>query len=83
VPKRSYEDFAQEIARYQAPPTVPMLQDLIMNTVALDPDDVDERTTDFARSRIELAYRTGNVETHLRHLYDVLCVLEREITEAG
>jgi hypothetical protein len=82
MPKRPYEDFAQEIAQYQAPPTPPMLQDLIINTVALDSDDVDERVTEFARSRIELAYRTGNVETHLRHLYDVLCVLEREVTEA-
>ncbi|HKO25493.1 MAG TPA: hypothetical protein VJY65_12250 [Chloroflexota bacterium] len=81
MPKRSYEDFAQDIARYQAPPTAPMLQDLIAHTVALDADDVDERVTEFARSRIELAYRTGNVETHLRHLYDVLCVLEREMAE--
>ena len=82
MPKRSYEDFAREIAQYQAPPTAPMLQDLIMNTMALEADDVDERVTEFARSRIELAYRTGNVETHLRHLYDVLCVLEQEIAEA-
>jgi hypothetical protein len=82
MPKRSYEDFAQDIARYQAPPTAPMLQDLITQTIALDADDVDERVTEFARSRIELAYRTGNVEAHLRHLYDVLCVLEREMAEA-
>ena len=82
MPKRPYEDFAHDIAQYQAPPTPPMLQDLITNTVALDSDDVDERVTEFARSRIKLAYRTGNVETHLRHLYDVLCVLEREMAEA-
>jgi hypothetical protein len=82
MPKRSYEEFAHEIAGYQAPPTAPMLEDLITHTVALDPDDVDERMTEFARSRIELAYRTGNIETHLRHLYDVLCVLEREMAEA-
>ena len=81
MPKRSYEDFEQIIAQYQAPPTPPMLQDLIAGTIAIDADDVDEQMTEFARSRIELAYRTGNVQTHLRHLYDVLAVLESELSE--
>lgn len=80
MPKRSYEDFAQVIAQYQAPPTPPILQDLIAGTIAIEADDIDERMTDFARSRIELAYRTGQVETHLRHLYDVLAVLEQELS---
>ncbi len=81
MPKQSYDDFAQTIAQYQAPPTPEMLQDLIVGTIAVDADDVDERVTDFARSRIELAYRTGQVERHLRHLYDVLGVFEREMQE--
>ena len=81
MPKRSYEDFEQTIAQYQAPPTPPMLQDLIAATIAIDADDVDEQMTEFARSRIELAYRTGNVQGHLRHLYDVLAVVERKLSE--
>ena len=81
MPKSSFEDFVQTISGYQAPPTPAMLQDLVVNTVDVAPDDVDEHVTDFARGRIELAYRTGNVETHLRHLYDVLTVMEREIAQ--
>lgn len=81
MPKSSFEDFAGAIARYQAPPTHAMLQDLITGAFDVAPDDVDEPVTDFARSRIELAYRTGNVEAHLRHLYDVLTVMEREVAE--
>jgi hypothetical protein len=80
MPQRSYDDFAQAIAQYQAPPTPEMLQDLISSTISIDADAVDENVTDFALSRIELAYRTGNVELHLRHLYDVLNVLEREVS---
>jgi len=79
MPKSSFEDFAQTIARYQTPPTPDTLRDLMTTTVDIAPDDVDEHMTDFARGRIELAYRTGNVETHLRHLYDVLAVMEREL----
>lgn len=82
MPKLSYDDFAQAIAQYQAPPTPAMLQDLIVGTIAIDSDDVDERVTDFARSRIELAYRTGQVERHLRHLYDVLAIFEKEMQPA-
>lgn len=81
MPIRSYEDFAQDIAQYQGPPTPDLLHDLILNTITIDDDAVDEQVTGFAFSRIELAYRTGNVETHLRHLYDVLGVLEREVAE--
>ena len=81
MPKQSYDEFAGAIAQYQAPPTPAMLQDLIAGTITIDADDVDERVTDFARSRIELAYRSGQVERHLRHLYDVLNVLERELTD--
>jgi len=54
---------------------------LVTETIELAPDDVDEDVTVFARSRIELAYRSGNVETHLRHLYDVLAALEGEMTK--
>jgi hypothetical protein len=79
MPKSSFEDFAATIARYQSPPTHETLQELVLATVDVAPDDVDEPVTDFARGRIELAYRSGNVETHLRHLYDVLAVMEREI----
>ncbi len=81
MPRQSFEDFAAAIARYQVPPTPAMLQDLVTETIEIDPDDVDEDVTVFARSRIELAYRSGNVETHLRHLYDVLATLEREMAE--
>jgi len=79
MPRQSFEDFAAAIARYQAPPTPAMLQDLVTETIEIDPDDIDEDVTVFARSRIELAYRSGNVETHLRHLYDVLAALEGEM----
>jgi hypothetical protein len=81
MPKSSYEDFVGVIAQYQAPPTHSMLQDLIVGAFDVDPDDVDEPVTDFARGRIELAYRTGNVQGHLRHLYDVLTVMEREVSK--
>ncbi len=81
MPRQSFEDFAAAIARYQAPPTPEMLQDLVTETIELAPNDVDEDVTVFARSRIELAYRSGNVETHLRHLYDVLASLEGEMTK--
>lgn len=80
MPKRSFDDFKGAIAQYQAPPTPEMLHDLIAETIAVDTDDIDDRMTQFARSRIELAYRTGNVETHLRHLYDVLAVTEQELS---
>jgi len=70
MPKSSFEDFAGTIAQYQSPPTHETLQELVLATVDVAPDDVDEP---------ELAYRSGNVETHLRHLYDVLTVMEREI----
>jgi len=79
MPKRSFDDFQQAIAQFQAPPTAPMLQDLIAGTIDIDADEVDEHMTEFTRSRIELAYRTGRLDMHLRHLYDVLAVLEREI----
>jgi predicted Fe-Mo cluster-binding NifX family protein len=79
MPKSSFDDFAGIIARYQAPPTHETLQNLVVDAIDIAPDDVDEHVTDFARGRIELAYRTGNVETHLRHLYDVLAVMEREL----
>ena len=82
MPKTSYDDFARIIAGYQVRPTRPVLQDLVSTSFAIDPDDVDEPVTDFALSRIELAFRTGNVETHLRHLYDVLAVLEARLAEA-
>ncbi len=81
MPKSSFEDFAQTIAQYQSPPTHEALRELVVNTVDVAPDDVDEQVTDFARGRIELAYRTGNVEAHLRHFYDVLTVMEREIAQ--
>lgn len=80
MPKRSFEEFAGVIAQYQAPPTPAMLQDLIASIISIDADNVDERIIGFTRSRIELAYRTGNVEMHLRHLYDVLAVLEHELS---
>lgn len=81
MPKTSYEDFARQIAQYQAPPTPAMLQDLVTGAFNIDPDDIDEPVTDFTRSRIELAYRTGNVDAHLHHLYDVLTVLESKLAE--
>ena len=81
MPKRSFDDFAATIAQYQMRPTPAMLQDLIVGTITIEADDVDDRVTDFALSRIDLAYRTGDVQTHLRHLYDVLAVLEREMSE--
>ena len=82
MPKRPYEEFEQAIAQFGAPPTPPMLEDLIAGTIDIEPEDVDEHMTTFARSRIDLAYRTGQVRTHLRHLYDVLAVLEREIAQS-
>jgi len=82
MPKRSYDDFAAVIAGYQAPPSDAALTDLIAGTIALDPDDVDEEMTGFARSRIALAYRTGDVATHLRHLYDVLTTVEQRLGQA-
>lgn len=80
MPTRSYDDFEAAIAQYQAPPTPQMLQELIATTIAIDADDVDEDMIEFARSRIDLAYRTGNVPLHLRHLYDVLAVLEQRVS---
>lgn len=81
MPKCSYDDFERVIAQYQAPPTAPTLCDLIASTIAIDADDVDEQMTEFARSRIELAYRTGNVRAHLHHLYDVLAVVESKMAQ--
>lgn len=81
MPHRTYDDFAGVIAQYQTPPTPEMLHDLITTTIAIDADGVDEPMISFARSRIELAYRSGDVEMHLRHLYEVLTVLEREAAD--
>lgn len=81
MPKRSFEEFGAVIAQYQAPPTPDMLQDLVVETIEIDRNDIDEPVVVFARGRIDLAYRTGQIDTHLRHLYDVLGVLEREMAE--
>ncbi len=82
MPKRSFDEFQQEIAGYQSEPTRAMLQDLVAATIEIEADDIDVPITDFALSRIQLAYRTGNVQTHLRHLYDVLAVVEREMARS-
>jgi hypothetical protein len=79
MPRRSYEDFERAITQFQVAPTPAMLEDLIAGTIDVEPDEIDEEMTGFARSRIELAFRTGRVQTHLRHLYDVLAVVESKL----
>lgn len=82
MPKQSFDQFAQTIGAWSAPPTNETLVDLTLETIDVSEDAVTEDVVAFMRGRIELAYRINDVEGILRNLYDVLVVLERESSGA-
>lgn len=78
MPKQSFDQFAQAIGAWNAPPSDETLVDLALATIDVSEDAVTDDVVAFMRGRIELAYRIDDVAGILRNLYDVFAVLERE-----
>ena len=78
MPTLSSEAFVSAIASRPSPISVPELHQLIASTFAVPAVDIDGDVIEFAFSRLMLGYRTTDMDTNLSHLYDVLCVFERE-----